>query len=336
MDVIYYTHPVFYRHDTGNWHPERPARLEAADRGVASAGLTVQRFEPPEADMEALELVHAHEYIGAIRRFCSTGGGALDPDTVAGPDSWEAALRAAGAGLAAIRVLSADPDATAFLAVRPPGHHALSNRAMGFCLFNNVGVAAAKLISEGFRVAVVDWDVHHGNGTQQIFWSDPNALYLSIHQYPFYPGGGALDEVGEGEGEGTIVNVPMPAGTAGDVYGSVFERIFLPVLSQFDPDWILISAGYDAHESDPLAEQRLLAPDYASMAAGLTHIVPPNRIISFLEGGYHLPAITTSVAASLQGIAGTATPTATRRSPTVSWEALEEAAAHFARFWQVM
>jgi acetoin utilization deacetylase AcuC-like enzyme len=335
VDVLYYTHPVFHRHDTGNWHPERAARLEAADRGVASAGLTVHRFVPPEVDTESLELVHAHEYVGAVERFCVSGGGALDPDTVAGPDSWEAALRAAGAGLAAIRELSDRPDSTAFLAVRPPGHHALANRAMGFCLFNNVGVAAARLVATGSKVAVVDWDVHHGNGTQEMFWSDPNALYLSIHQYPFYPGGGALDEVGKGDAEGTIINVPMPAGTGGDVYTSVFERIFLPVLTQFEPDWILVSAGYDAHESDPLAEQRLLAPDYAVMASGLAGLVPPNRIISFLEGGYHLPAITTSVAATLQGIAGTATLTATRRSPSVSWEALEEAAAHFARYWKV-
>jgi len=335
VDVIYYTHPVFQRHDTGNWHPERAARLEAADRGVASAGLTVHRFVPPEVDRHDLELVHADEYIGAVQRFCASGGGALDPDTVAGPDSWEASLRAAGAGIAAIEELSSDPDATAFLAVRPPGHHALANRAMGFCLFNNVGVAAAHLMGRGSKVAVVDWDVHHGNGTQEMFWSDANTLYLSVHQYPFYPGGGALDEIGAGEGEGTIVNVPMPAGTGGDVYGAVFERIFVPVLEQFQPDWILISAGYDAHEADPLAEQRLLAPDYSMMATWLRGLLPPNRIISFLEGGYHLPAITTAVAATLQGIAGTAEPAATRRSPTVSWEALEEAVAFVARSWKV-
>ncbi len=335
MEVIYYTHEIFSRHETGSWHPERPARLEAAERGVTTSGLVVHRVSPPEVDRSVLELVHRPEYVRAIERFCRGGGGALDPDTVAGPDSWEAAIRSAGAGVDAATVMSDHPDATAFLAVRPPGHHALSNRAMGFCLFNNVGVTAAFLRQRGDRVMVVDWDVHHGNGTQEMFEETRDVLYLSIHQYPFYPGGGALDEVGVGEGEGTVINVPMPAGTGGDVYRAAFERIVNPVMSQFKPDWVLVSAGYDAHEADPLAEQRLLAPDYGFMAARLSGMIPPNRIITFLEGGYHLPAITTSVSATLRGYAGDQEQVTTRRSPSVSWEALEEAVAMTARHWKV-
>jgi acetoin utilization deacetylase AcuC-like enzyme len=335
VEVIYLTHPVFALHDTGAWHPERPARLEAAARGADSSGLHIRRVDAPSIERTALELVHRGDYIDAVERFCRAGGGSLDPDTVAVADSWEAALRSAGAGAEAIRLLEASDDTTAFLGVRPPGHHALVNRAMGFCLFNNVAVAAASLRERGQRVAIVDWDVHHGNGTQDSFESDPGMLYLSLHQYPFYPGGGAVDETGVGTGVGSIVNVPLPAGTGGDVYREAFGRLVMPVLTQFAPDWILVSAGYDAHEEDPLAELRLLAQDYGFMASQLATLLPPNRIITFLEGGYHLPAITTSVAATLRGFAGLTEDRAPRRSPVVSWEMLEEAIAVAARSWDV-
>lgn len=335
MDVIYYTHPVFALHETGSWHPERPARLEAAERGVMTSGLVVRRDEPGPVDREILELVHLPEYIDAIERFCAHGGGALDADTVAGPDSWEAALRSAGAGVEAVRLLESEEAATAFLAVRPPGHHALANRAMGFCLFNNVAVTAAFLRKRGERVLVVDWDVHHGNGTQETFAADAGMLYLSIHQHPFYPGGGMIEEVGVDGGEGTILNFPMPAGTGGDVYRVLFDRVVAPVIMEFGADWVLVSAGYDAHESDPLAEQRLLAADYGAMASVIAQVHRPERIVTFLEGGYHLPAITTSVAATLQGYAGKADSADSRRSPDVSWQAVEAGVASAARFWSV-
>jgi acetoin utilization deacetylase AcuC-like enzyme len=335
VDVIYLSHPVFALHDTGSWHPERPARLEAAARGVAGSALNVRRVDAPEIERSLLHLVHRPEYVDAIERFCRSGGGSLDPDTVAVLDSWEAALRAAGAGPEAVRLLEQSPDASAFLAVRPPGHHALVNRAMGFCLFNNAAITAAVLRERGQRVAIVDWDVHHGNGTQDSFDSDPDILYISVHQYPFYPGGGAVDETGTGPGQGRIVNVPVPAGTGGDVYRHLFERLIGPVLSQFAPDWILVSAGYDAHEEDPLAELRLLAWDYGFMASRLTAHVPANRIITFLEGGYHLPAITTSVAATLRGLAGVAEDRDPRRSPMASWDAVEQAVVVASRAWDV-
>jgi acetoin utilization deacetylase AcuC-like enzyme len=335
VDVIYLTHPVFALHDTGSWHPERPARLEAASRGVATSALNIRRVDAPEIDRPLLHLVHRPEYVDAIERFCHSGGGSLDPDTVAVLDSWEAAVRAAGAGPEAVRLLDESPDATAFLAVRPPGHHALVNRAMGFCLFNNAAITAAILRDRGERVAIVDWDVHHGNGTQDSFDADPDILYISVHQYPFYPGGGSVDETGTGAGMGRIVNVPVPAGTGGDVYRHLFDRLIGPVLAQFAPDWILVSAGYDAHEEDPLAELRLLAWDYGFMASQLTAHVPANRIITFLEGGYHLPAITTSVAATLQGYAGLAEDRDPRRSPMVSWDAVEQAVVVAARAWDV-
>ncbi len=335
MRVVYLTHEVFRRHDTGSWHPERPARLEAAERGVYSAGFVVEAHEPPPVDRDLLEAVHAADYVDAIDAFCRAGGGHLDPDTVACPASWEAALRAAGAGPAAVEALRASRDGTAFLAVRPPGHHALRARAMGFCLFNNIAVTAAALVEGGERVAIVDWDVHHGNGTQETFADVADVLYVSLHQSPFYPGTGLAEEVGGPGAEGTVVNVPVAAGTAGDVYRAAMDRVVVPAVEAFGPDWLLVSAGYDAHELDPLAEIRLVSADYGYMASRLAELVPPHRIVTFLEGGYHLPAITASVAETLRGFAGEWEPLPPARgpSPAASWESLETAARQVARFW---
>ncbi len=251
-----------------------------------------------------LEEIHDASYVEEVRRFCMGGGGSFDPDTYAVPASWDAALHAAGAGPAAVDALVRREATTAFVAVRPPGHHAERNQAMGFCLFNNIAVTAAYLRRESFRVAIVDWDVHHGNGTQNSFWSNPDVLYVSLHEFPFYPGTGWLTETGVGEGEGTTVNVPLPSGTSSDDYRAAFARVVTPVVKQFAPDWILISAGYDAHVADPLGGLRLESSDYRAMAGALADIVPANRIVAFLEGGYDLDALASSSAATVEGVLG--------------------------------
>jgi len=304
VEILYVTHPAFVEHDTGSSHPERPARLAAAERGVWAAGLAVRRVEATPVDRELLTSVHAASYVAAIERFCAAGGGPLDADTVAVEASWDAALRAAGAGPQAVGLLEGSEDVTAFLAVRPPGHHALADQAMGFCLFNNVAITAASLTAAGARVAIVDWDVHHGNGTQALTWNDPDVLYISAHQYPLYPMTGRISERGGKGAEGTVINIPLPAGSAGDVYREVTHRIVVPAIRSFAPDWLLVSAGFDAHEDDPLADLRLRASDYGHAAATLARLIPPHRTITFLEGGYHLAAITTSVAQALKGFAG--------------------------------
>jgi len=304
MKVLLYHHDVFGEHDTGSWHPERPDRLRAAISGVHASGLEVITREPNRVPMEVLEEIHSPSYIAEIERFCAAGGGALDADTVVSEDSWEAALRSAGSGLDAVAALRAGEGECAFLAVRPPGHHALKSSAMGFCVFNNIAVTAAALTGAGDRVAIVDWDVHHGNGTQETFYESGDVVYLSMHEFPFYPGTGWLDEDGDQEGSGHIVNIPFPAGTGGDVYAGAMERLILPVIEEFDPHWILVSCGFDAHRDDQLADQYLVSADYGRMAKAVASVAPRGRTIFFLEGGYDLAAIEASTAAALQGTVG--------------------------------
>jgi len=298
------THPSGFDHDTGLYHPERPARLKAAAEGLRQSGVAVEEVTAIPLEPADLAIVHDPVYIEAVRRFCEAGGGDLDPDTHASPGSWAAAVAAAGAGPTAVERLTAGFGGPAIVTVRPPGHHALRNRAMGFCLFNNVAITAARLRDAGQRVAIVDWDVHHGNGTQEAFYRDPDVLYVSVHQSPFYPFEGMAGEVGEGDGAGTVLNVPLPAFTAGDVYRRAYEELVIPALTAFRPDWILVSCGFDAHAQDPLAELRLVEADYAFLAAALPKIVPADRIVVFLEGGYHLPAIRDSMAAVARALVG--------------------------------
>ncbi len=298
--VLLLTHESALEHPTPAGHPERAERILAAIAGVWGSGLEVIRSESPFVSEADLERIHDRHYIDEIEAFCRSGNGALEPDTFAGPESWEAALRAAGSGYEAAATLRAGEAKTAFVAMRPPGHHAERARAMGFCLFNNIAVTAARLVDEGERVAIVDWDVHHGNGTQNTFYRDGDVLYISLHESPQYPGTGHLHEIGAGLARGSTVNLPMPTGSTGTDYRLAFDKVVLPVMRGFRPDWVLVSAGYDAHVADPLAGERLEAVDYATMAASLSSVVPSHRIVYFLEGGYNLDAIRESVAATLR------------------------------------
>ena len=293
-------------HEMPNWHPEHRGRLDAALDGIHEGGLddaTEWRF-PELAAVADLEMVHASSYVSAIEQFCAAGGGNLDPDTIASAGSWNTARRTAGAVLGGIDALRAGECDVAFAAGRPPGHHAVRDRAMGFCLFNHAAVGAARISAQGEKVAIVDWDVHHGNGTQDIFYDDPNVLYVSTHESPLYPGTGLLRETGDGAGVGTNMNLPFPAGTAGDTYRAAFDEVVVPRIEQFAPDWLIISAGYDGHRSDPLAGIGLTSADYADFARRLQPLVAARRVLVVLEGGYDLSALTHSVGATLSALVG--------------------------------
>ena len=308
MRVLLGTHPRFLDHDTGRGHPERPARLDAVLRGISAAGLdeAVVPVAPRPARRDELELVHPAAFLDAVERFCTSGGGHIDADTAAGPESWDAAVLAAGAGLDAVERLDRGEAEAAFLAVRPPGHHATPARAMGFCLLNNVAVTAAALAARGERVLILDWDAHHGNGTQDAFYADGRVAYVSLHQFPLYPGTGRLEETGVGAGEGTTVNLPMPAGSTGDSYLAAIDEVVAPLAKSFGPTWVLVSAGFDSHRADPLTDLGLSAGDFALLTERVMELAPAGRRVAFLEGGYDLDALAASAGACVAALAGVA------------------------------
>jgi len=291
----------------GGDHPERPERLEAALSALASANLGPRRLDllARDASLDELGRVHSAEYLESLPRIAGRSG-YLDPDTYFVPYTYAAALRAAGGSVALTDALLDGAAQYGLSLVRPPGHHARPGAAMGFCVLNNVAVAAAHARARGARrVAVVDYDVHHGNGTQEMFYSDPSVLYVSLHQFPFYPGTGSVAETGRGEGVGSTVNVPLSAGAGDAAYIAAFDRIVGPVLAEFDPDFVFVSAGFDAHERDPLAEMHVTDRGYAEMLRRLCAALPRGargRLAVVLEGGYDLQGLRGSLQATLEAL----------------------------------
>ena len=296
--MLAYSHPTCLQHDTGPDHPEQPARLQVVLDALRQAWPDQAWLEAPAARRGDLLRVHAPSLVDEVLAPVSEGLHRLDPDTVVCPASGQAALHAAGAGVAAVDAVMAGQDLTAFCAVRPPGHHATADAAMGFCLFNNIAVAAAHARDQhGLeRIAIIAFDVHHGNGTQAIFEQDRRLLFASSHQWPLYPGSGAGNETGAGN----IVNAPLPADADGTLFRAAWTETLLPAIDAFRPQLLLVSAGFDAHRRDPLAQLRLEAEDYAWITRELVRLANRHcggRIVSSLEGGYDLEALRESVVA---------------------------------------
>ncbi|HNX40066.1 MAG TPA: histone deacetylase [Methanothrix sp.] len=304
-------HPLYLLHETDG-HPERKERLTAILERIQSERLEVEYLTPEPATVEQVAAIHGRRYMDQVKAVCERGGGYLDIDTVLSKDSYRAALMAAGGAIAAVDAVldsrGSGKCGSAFALVRPPGHHAMPNRGMGFCIFNNIAIAAKHARAQGLnKVLIVDWDVHHGNGTNAVFYSDPSVLYFSTHQYPHYPGTGRADEVGEDGAEGRSVNVPLPAGTGDEGYLMAFREILLPIALEFQPDIVLVSAGQDPHRDDPLGGMRLTERGFAGMAGVVKEIADaccPGRIAATLEGGYNLQAQAEAVVAVIRAFGG--------------------------------
>jgi acetoin utilization deacetylase AcuC-like enzyme len=334
---VYLSHPASLEHDTGA-HPERAARITAIEQELARHDwLGMERLEAPRVAVETLTAVHPERYVRGIEELCLGGGGAIDSDTFVVEASYEAALRAAGGAVRLVDVLLGGEAPSGFSALRPPGHHAEPARAMGFCLFDNVAVAAQHALdAHGLeRVLVVDWDVHHGNGTNAAFHASPNVLFVSLHEWPLYPGTGPASDVGSGAGTGYTVNLPVSAGAGDAVYASLLEHVVAPLARAYEPQLVLISAGFDAHRDDPLADVELTEDGFAALAGTLRRLAAELEVPigGVLEGGYDLRALAASTAATLRVLTAADPPTVS--AVPLAPEA-RAAAARLAEHWPAL
>ncbi len=341
--ALYFSHPACLEHDPrvhSPAHPDTPERLLALESALSAHDwLGWERREAPAAAEAQLELVHSRHHVRSIAEQCAAGGGAIDADTFVGVQSFRAALHAAGGSCEMTRALLAGEAPVGFCGVRPSGHHAEAGRAMGFCLFNNVAVAAAAAIAElGLRrVFVLDWDVHHGNGTAEIFRERADVLFASIHQMPLYPGSGVLEDAGSGAGEGYTINLPVPPGSGESLWLALLEQVVLPAAVAFEPELVLVSAGFDAHAQDPLADCRLQTRSFVEIAArvrGLTVDAGiPLGVV--LEGGYNREVLAACVCATLPALAGQAPARVAPQPPAQAGTAVARAAVFHRAHWPV-
>ena len=330
------THPSSLRHDTGP-HPEQPARMAVIGEALQAAGWCgYERVQSPACPLELLSAVHPGRYATAIREMAEAGGGHIDADTVVSPGSWEAALHAAGGAVELVQRLVDRAVPTGFSIHRPPGHHAEPDRAMGFCLFNNIAVAARFAVDRlGLeRVMIVDYDVHHGNGTNAVFHDDPRVLFVSIHQSPLYPGTGPLADVGSGDGVGTCVNLPVPPGSGDPEFTGLVSGVAVPLARAFAPQLLLVSAGFDAAAEDPLAECTVTLDGFAAMTASLRDVASELEapIGAVLEGGYSLEALGGCVVTAMRTLAGG--DAARVQAPETA--VVAAARAYLSRWWPVL
>jgi acetoin utilization deacetylase AcuC-like enzyme len=335
----------FINHETGPGHPESPKRLEVIYAMLEDPDMKDKFLEVParRAGMEDLSLIHAPGYISMVASTEGKEWSSLDPDTSTSPGSYEAAVFAAGGLCQAISMVVTGELDNAMALVRPPGHHAERDRGMGFCLFNNVAVGAgyARKFHKLDRVLIVDWDLHHGNGTQHSFEDDPSVLYFSTHQYPYYPGTGAFDEAGLGKGEGFTVNVPLRTGYGDEEFAGIFEKILKPVALEFNPELILVSAGFDIHENDPLGGMRVTPKGFAGLTSSIMDIADQccdGKVVITLEGGYDLAGLRASVKEVLRQLAGLSetdhVAMASRADQAVLGNLIKRVAQVHSRYWK--